>query len=278
VHAELWRTKNMDRSLDEIIQQNKSFRPRGGRGGGGRDTRSAGGALRRARNTNRSAPYRASRAVQEEGRSSSQWQHDRFDEAESVGEDFDSFNSTPGIETGTKLLVANLDYNVIDDDIKDLFESIGDVKKAFVHYDKSGRSLGNATIVYARRSDAVAGLKKYNGVPLDGKPMKITLVGTNVHAPGTFEDEGNNNARSLRSAVREADFTVSFGGLRSNRRVVARGGGRSRRIVTVGGRFGGAATGAGRRGRGRGRGRQVGFTREQLDADLDAYGQERVDD
>lgn len=41
---------------------------------------------------------------------------------------------------------------------------------------------GTAEVVFSRRLDAVAAVKRYNNVQLDGKPMKIEIVGTNIAA------------------------------------------------------------------------------------------------
>lgn len=38
--------------------------------------------------------------------------------------------------------------------------------------------------MFSRRGDAVAAVKRYNNVQLDGKPMKIEIVGTNISTPG----------------------------------------------------------------------------------------------
>ncbi|KAI8007618.1 THO complex subunit 4A [Camellia lanceoleosa] len=43
------------------------------------------------------------------------------------------------------------------------------MKRYSIHYDRSGRS-----------KDAMSTIKMYNNVQLDGKPMKIKIVGTNM--------------------------------------------------------------------------------------------------
>ena len=52
-----------------------------------------------------------------------------------------------------------------------------------MHYDKNSHHSGSTEVVYSRRSDAFAAVKRYNNVLLDGRPMKIELVGANSEIP-----------------------------------------------------------------------------------------------
>lgn len=38
-------------------------------------------------------------------------------------------------------------------------------------------------MVFTRRADAMAAVERYNNVQLDGKPMKIEIVGANIITP-----------------------------------------------------------------------------------------------
>lgn len=250
-------------SLEDIIKTNKksgSANPRGG----ARTRPSGPGPARRLpnRGPNRSAPYSAAPSRAPE----TSWQHDMFvDQGSAFGA------AQPGrpsaIETGTKLYISNLDYGVSNEDVKELFAEVGDLKRFSIHYDRSGRSKGTAEVVYSRRSDAVAAVKRYNNVQLDGKPMKIEIVGTNIVTP------------ALPMAMPPLlPFNPPYGNPNGFQRGGQGGrGGFQGRPRGGGGGGGGRGRGRGGRGRGRGgRGETEKVSADDLDADLEKYHSEAM--
>lgn len=230
----------MDMALDDIIksQPRKSGgggdrgRRRGGGGGrGGRDNRSRGGGQRRGGGGGGGGGrnFGGSR-----GGSDGRWNNDMYSGRQSL--------QTSG---PPKLLIQNLDFGVSDSDIHELFAEFGSMRSAVIHYDRSGRSLGTAHVTFVRSGDAMKALRQYDGVHLDGRPMKISMEGGAVSQ--------SNGVKRLGQSPR------SFGGGRGGDRRGGRGG------------RGGSRGGRGGRGGRDGGNRSKPKTAEELDAELDAY-------
>ncbi|KAK8923726.1 Nuclear cap-binding protein subunit 2 [Platanthera zijinensis] len=184
-------------------------------------------------------------------------------------------------EGGTKLYISNLDYGVTNEDIKELFSEVGDLKRSTTHYDMNGRPSGSAEVVYTRRSDAIAAVKRYNNVQLDGKPMKIEIIGNNLGHLGSprVNVVGVANGRGKRTVVMTPEFGQGVAG--SFRQLPGRGRGRGQAASAVRAARGPNLRGRGRggtRGRGRARGvRQLGVkTAEDLDKELEKYHAEAM--
>jgi len=83
----------------------------------------------------------------------------------------------------TKMMVSNLDYKVSQKDMEELFAEFPDFSKAVLHFDQNARSLGTCELSFRSRSGAMKAHKQYNGVPLDGKSMRIEVLGDVQMAP-----------------------------------------------------------------------------------------------
>ncbi|KRZ18838.1 Aly/REF export factor 2, partial [Trichinella zimbabwensis] len=149
-------------SLDDIIRQSGGkFSLRGRRGNRALGGRGRFGKFRGAFRTRGTR-----RTVIPPGR----WQHDKFHAINGFG--------GKSLAAPAQLLVSNLNFNVTNDDVKELFQGMGAVRKAAVHYDERGRSMGLADVVYHRRVDAMRALKEFNNIKLDGMRAIFVFLST----------------------------------------------------------------------------------------------------
>lgn len=251
----------MDMSLDDMIESTKKEK-RPGRGGSRRGGKAEGrgGSQRRQRQNIERVPYSRPPPLSAD----EPWQHDMF-EATDAGENpaVRRRSSKPPV-SGARIEISNLDWAVSNNDVQELFGTVGEVTKAEVDYDRSGRSLGTGQVLYPRVADAKRALAKFNGVELDGKPMHLKLVlGSGGVASRTSTGGGVLSRLGVANAVREAVASNS-------QRVVVSN---NKREPTVTVRLGGKGLGEGttstaKRGRG-GRGGRGGRKQTKTAAELD---------
>ncbi|KAF9134925.1 hypothetical protein BGW39_005412 [Mortierella sp. 14UC] len=153
----------LDMSLDDIIKTNKTSRPRnntssrGGPRGGARSS----GPTRNGRQGRDNRPYTA--GVQQY-------------RAAPVAP-LRTSEIRQSVPDGSKIQVSNLDHRVSAEDLKLVFSSkVGPLKKWTLMYDQNGKSTGTAVVHFTRVGDAAIAYSKFNGVPLDGRPMRIEIV------------------------------------------------------------------------------------------------------
>ncbi|CAF1175496.1 unnamed protein product [Rotaria sordida] len=233
--------------LDDIIRMDRTTIRRGGRGGKrgfqGRSGGRGGGQINGFRARGGGELPRTSNAP------AGRWKHDLYDDSTNRVR---GIQRNSGVNSTTKLVISNLDYGVTKSDIQELFEDIGAVRTAHVHFDENGQSLGTAEVVFERRVDATTAQQKYNGLNLDGRPMDIKLVGA--------VDSGLQQQTNRGSYINGTNSGNQRSGNRFNNQ--------------QNGTRGGANRSRGNRqqiNNTRGNGKKESISAEDLDADLDAY-------
>ncbi|KAK9900635.1 hypothetical protein P389DRAFT_166082 [Cystobasidium minutum MCA 4210] len=155
----------------------------------------------------------------------------------------------PLMADGSKIQVSNLPTDVTDNQIRELFsQTVGPVTRVSLVYDKHGKSTGTANIDFKRPADAQNAFNSYNTRLVDGnKPMKVEII----FDPSRLPPPPLNSriAPAIKSPV-SASPTTPTGPTRGAAR-------------------GGKPAGRGGRGRGRG-GRKADDRPKPTEADLDA--------
>ena len=159
----------------------------------------------------------------------------------------------------------------------ELFAEIGPLKTCSLASKPDGSSKGFAHVTYKRKADAETALERYNNVPLDGKPLRITMQqnvapagagaanvqvvaggrggGRVVSIVGRGRGKGKGGRGAFGAAMADDDEEeTGFGGRGKGGRGKGKGG-----------------KGKGKGGGGRGGGKPAPKSMEDLDAELDAY-------
>ncbi|XP_037957193.1 uncharacterized protein LOC119687089 [Teleopsis dalmanni] len=79
-------------------------------------------------------------------------------------------------QRSSKIRISNLALCVTDTDVTALFGEIGPIKKCLIHFDRYGKSLGLADVIYLHREDALRAVKIYNGLPLDRRILRVRYI------------------------------------------------------------------------------------------------------
>lgn len=198
----------IDAALDDIVKQNRQDRRKNrpvGKNRGG-----SGSPRKNLNNRNQSMPNR--------NRGNSRG--NSFNRSRSlVSRSRSTDNLRRNDNEITRLSVRNLDFAVNDKDMKELFSEFGGLKRAEVHYDRDGRSQGTAELTFVTKRSALQAKKQYNGVPLDGRPMEIEIIGDKF-VPQLIRQairQRNNNFRSG-NRVGNRNNSNNRGGNRNNKK------------------------------------------------------------
>ncbi|KAK4544949.1 hypothetical protein LTR36_003854 [Oleoguttula mirabilis] len=109
----------------------------------------------------------------------------------------------------SKIIVSNLPQDVTETLIKDFFsKAVGHVKKALLSYGPNGRSRGEASIIFSKPDSAAKAQKEFNNVGVDGKPMRIEIVGAAATSRAPAKNLADRMAKP-KSAVKENQKSVT---------------------------------------------------------------------
>jgi RNA recognition motif-containing protein len=72
------------------------------------------------------------------------------------------------------IYVGNLSYDVVEEDLREIFEEYGEVSSIKIIADKyTGRSKGFGFIEMPDKKEAISAIQELNNATLDNRPMKV---------------------------------------------------------------------------------------------------------
>lgn len=251
---------SLDMSLDDLIIKKKASAGPIRRKNVSKDTSSKASTGRRQRRGN-AAPYATkqesmSMDSDDEDRRSGNNSRRRKQNRNGGSDKATSILDRVGGSVGTSIVVKNLKFDIMEDEVRELFATVAKVVSATLSYDRSGRSTGVATVVYARSQDADKAIRQYHGRTLDGRTMDIARDGEQGAASSSSSHGRDGASRNKKEAM--------FGTALAQHEATRRPNSRGPKTNT-------SSRGSG--GNGGRREKKVVKTPEELDAEMDTYMQ-----
>lgn len=137
------------------------------------------------------------------------WRHNKyvFNEDEEVDENNEVAIVEMRDACGTAVTVWNLNYDVDEGEVKTTFERCGRVQDVILHYDRCGRSLGVADVIYSTEVEAERAVTETNGTRMDGRRVYVHMAnGQEENWSKVVTEEtrkGSNESHSKRHRNRE---------------------------------------------------------------------------
>ncbi|OCK78469.1 RNA-binding domain-containing protein [Lepidopterella palustris CBS 459.81] len=84
--------------------------------------------------------------------------------------------ATSGGEPSSIIYVRNLPWSTSNEDLVELFTTIGKVERAEIQYEPNGRSRGTGVVEFEKTSDAETAISKFTGYQYGGRPLGLSFV------------------------------------------------------------------------------------------------------
>jgi len=84
--------------------------------------------------------------------------------------------ATSGGEPSEIIYVRNLPWSTSNEDLVELFSTIGKVARAEIQYEANGRSRGTGVVQFEKLEDAVTAIAKFTGYQYGGRPLGLSHV------------------------------------------------------------------------------------------------------
>jgi hypothetical protein len=102
---------------------------------------------------------------------------------------FTDFASSGG-ERSETIYVRNLPWSTSNEDLVELFTTIGKVERAEIQYEPNGRSRGTGVVQFDTAENAETAIAKFTGYQYGGRPLGLTYVKyTNANGGDAMEGE-----------------------------------------------------------------------------------------